>query len=128
MSVLREMEQSLIGRVTGGAIIGNEASLWVQTPGFYPTQNEMNIFVELFDKTENELSKGIIFQNDRYLVVHNHDNIIIAKNIFGAIIFCRCESCVVFSFIENVRDFDDGYNATVKLAELINSTPPSDLQ
>ena len=128
MSVLREMEQSLIGHVTGGAIIGNEASLWIQTPGFYPTSEEMSDFVEIFDKTENELSKGIKFQNDRFLVVQNQDGVIIAKNVFGGIILCKCESCVVFSFIENVRDFEEGKEVTLKLAEWIRATPELELK
>ena len=128
MSILRDMEQLLIGHVTGGAVIGNEASLWIQTPGFYPTQEEMNIFIDAFDMTENELSKGIIFQSDRYLVVENQNGVIVAKNIFGALVLCRCKSCVVFAYIESVRDFNEGYEAAIKLAEWIRSTPASELK
>lgn len=128
MSILRDMEQSLIGHVTGGAVIGNEASLWIQTPGFYPTQEEMNTFIDAFDMTDNELSQGIIFQADRYLVTENSNGVIIAKNIFGSLVLCQCQSCVVFAYIESVRDFSEGYEAATKLAEWIRSTPASALK
>ena len=126
-SVLREMIQSLVGPVTCAAIVGYEGGIWMQTPGFFPNQSELNELIKTFDLPEKQLQKGIVFQNDHYLVTQNKNGTIIAKNSFGSIVLCNCESCLVFSFMEDCIDYDKGLAATEDLARRIRETPESEL-
>lgn len=127
-SLLRNMADSLIDHVTSGAIIGCEGGIWVQTPGFFPAQRDLDDLLAACDGPEKVLQRGVIFQNDRYLVTHKEGGMLVAKNAFGSIILCKCESCVVFTFMEVSCNFADGLEATEKLTKWVRETPVDDLE
>lgn len=122
------MVQSLVGHVTCGAIIGYEGSIWAQTPGFFPMQREVDQLIRTFELPEKELLKGVIFQNEHYLITNNENGTIQARNAFGSVVLCKCDVCVVIAFMEEHVDFEAGVVATETLAKWIRETPKEDLR
>ena len=125
---LREKLQSLVGHVTCGAVVGYEGSLWVQTPGFFPMQREVDQLLRAFDLPEKELLRGLVFQNENFLITNNDNGTIRARNALGAIVLCKCETCMVLSFMEEHLDFEDGVRATEELAKWIREAPKEQLR
>lgn len=124
---LNKMIDSLIDHVSYGAIIGIDGSSWIETPTFHPIDLELEELVKAFEFTILELQKGLEFQNERFMVIHQKENTIIAQNQSGMLVLCKCSYCFVLSYLETGIIDENCLKATEDLAEWINNTPESEL-
>jgi hypothetical protein len=127
MTDLRDLVLSLVDHATCAAIVGNERGVWAAMPGFFPPPGDIQTISKAFSLSPKELNRGIVFQNEAYLVTHNRDGTIIARNSAGSIALCRCPNCTVFASVEASMQFDECLRRTQKLAEVIAATPEAEL-
>lgn len=108
--------QSLIGKVTGGAIIGEDGGIYDATPGFYGLTEEFNQFKEAFQPSSKLVFKGIVFLGETYIVTGIKENTVIAKKGTNTLIIIKCPRCLIIGFHDDQINFDDCYQAMTELA------------
>lgn len=121
------MIDSLIDYVGYGAIIGVDGNSWIETPTFSPIDSELEELVKVFQFSTLELQKGLEFQNERFMVIHQDQDTIVAQNQSGMLVLCRCSYCFVLSYLETGVIDENCLKATKDLAEWINKTPENEL-
>ncbi|KAK8863917.1 profilin-like protein [Tritrichomonas musculus] len=121
------MIDSLIDYVGYGAIVGLDGNPWIETPTFFPVNSELKELVKTFQSLTLKLLKGLEFQNERFMVVHQDHNMIVAQNQTGMLVLCKCAYCYVLSYLETGIIDENCLKATKDLAEWIENTPESEL-
>ena len=119
---LETLLRILIGRVTGGAIVGLDGHVWASTPGFYDYQNEL-VQMRLnscFNVNADAKIFGLCFRNELYLLTRCTDETVVAQNYGKAFSFAKCKRCIVFGFVDDLRDLSECLAAVKETAKSIN--------
>lgn len=124
---LNSLIDTLIDYVGYGAIIGNEGSVWIETPGFIPIQSEISQLVKVFKFTKIELDRGLLFQKQRFMIIDQSDDTIVAQNANGMLVLYKCNSCFILSYLETDEISQKCIHATVELGQKVNKLPANDL-
>ena len=124
---LNKMIDSLIDYVSYGAIVGIDGSSWIETPTFHPIDSELEELVKAFEFSTLDLQKGLEFQNERFMVIHQKDDTILAQNQSGMLVLCKCPYCFILSYLETGVIDENCLKATEDLADWIKKTPESEL-
>ena len=74
-----KLTDSLIGSVTGGAVIGLDGGIWATTPGFYGNPLEFAAIAMAFTPGSDAPYHGIVFQNELYVVTSMSDSVIVEE-------------------------------------------------
>ena len=118
---------SLIGKVTGGAIFGPDGGIWSATQGFYGNQKEFSAFATAFLPNSDALYKGLTFQNELYVVTSVSKEIVVAQKNNTHLVIANCNRCFVAGFHDEQISFSTCYDAIASLANAINSHQYDDI-
>ena len=118
MSYLSLIE-TLIGRVTGGAIIGMDGGIWASTPGFYGSTFEFSNFRQIFFPNSELIYKGILFMGELFVVTDIKKDIVIAKKGTITLIVSKCKDCIVLGYNDNQIKFETCFKAVNELCQQI---------
>lgn len=118
-----KMTDELIGRMTGGAILGLDGGIWASTPGFYGNSLEFSQIAAAFEPQSEARYKGLQFQNDLYVITSLSftDNIIVAQKSSSSLVVAKCDNCLVLGYHDEQMTFDECYQAVKELAEKLRS-------
>jgi hypothetical protein len=116
---LLKWTDSLIGSVSGGAIIGPDGAIWAATPGFYGNPSEFAVMSETARLgAESEAAcKGFKFQGELYVVTSITPERVIAQKMGHGIVIARCPKCLVVGFHDEQLTLAKCQEAVMKLAE-----------
>ena len=109
----------LIGKVTGGSIIGLDGGTWASTPGFYGSTSEFSLFKEAFNPSSEMIFKGIVFLGETYVVTDINSKVVVAKKGTNSLVIVKCENCLVIGYHDDSIKFQSCYDAVVNLASSI---------
>jgi hypothetical protein len=115
MTVLT-LTDSLIGKVTGGAITGLDGGIWSATPGFYPNPTEFAKIVTAFKPNSDAPYKGITFQGEPYILTMITEDALVAQRSNHAVIIAKCPRCLVFGFHDEQMPYAKCFQAVSELA------------
>ena len=122
MSLLQYTD-SLIGKVTGGAICGFDGSIWSATPGFYGDSSEFRKFIDSFNPRSPISYNGLRFQNENYVITSITDQKLIAQKSSSHVICIKCPKCYVIGYHDELIPPDICYNALDILAQALSTSP-----
>lgn len=111
-----KMTDRLIGRMTGGAIIGFDGGIWASTPGFYGNPIEFSAIAAAFQPQSDAKYKGIQFQGDLYVITSLTDDIIVAQKSSSSLIVAKCINCLVLGYHDEQMSYSECYQAVTELA------------
>ena len=114
-----KLTDSLIGSVTGGAVIGLDGGIWATTPGFYGNPLEFAAIAMAFTPGSDAPYHGIVFQNELYVVTSMTDSVIVAQKSNHNLVAAKCNKCVVVGYHEDQASFNKCYDAVIRLAEML---------
>ena len=117
-----KLTDSLIGKVTGGAVIGLDGGIWATTPGFYGNPSEFATLASAFNPNSEAAYKGIDFQGELYVVTSLSDDTLVAQKSSQSLVAARCQKCIVVGFNDDPMSFEKCVNAVNMLAESIRSS------
>jgi len=109
----------LIGRVTGGAIIGFDGGIWATTPGFYGSTSEFSQFRNIFVPNSEMIYKGVLFMGETYVVTNIKSDSVVAKKGTSSLVIAKCKDCIVLGFNDNQIKFETCQKAVMDLASRI---------
>ncbi|OHT10384.1 profilin [Tritrichomonas foetus] len=117
-----KLTDSLLGNVTGGAIIGFDGGIWAATPGFYGNHSELSRFESAFSPNSDAKLKGIHFMNDLYMITKCEENVFIAQNSTRGLVAAKCENCIVVGFHDELIPFVNCLKAVTSLANRLRNS------
>ena len=126
MSMLR-MTDTLIGRVTGGAVIGLDGGIWATTPGFYGNAAEFAALAAAFAPKSDAPYKGVEFQGERYVLTSITSDTIVAQKSSHGLVAALCNKCIVVGFHDDQMPADRCYQAVTGLAATLKEQPIDEL-
>lgn len=106
----------LIGKVTGGSIIGLDGGIWASTPGFYGSTAEFAHFKEAFDPQSEKIFKGIDFLGETYVVTDINPECVVAKKGTNSLVIVKRKNCIVLGYNDDQIKFETCYKAVFDLA------------
>lgn len=115
----RKLTDSLIGSVTGGAVIGFDGCIWSSTPGFYGNPAEFAIIATIFNPHSEAAYKGILFLGELYVLTFISEHTIIAQKNNHFIVLARCPKCLVFGYHDEQVPYEKCYKAVCMVAQQI---------
>ncbi|EAY21260.1 hypothetical protein TVAG_166350 [Trichomonas vaginalis G3] len=107
----------LIGKVTGGCIIGLDGGIWASTPGFYGSTAEFSHFKDAFDPQSEMIFKGIVFLGETYVVTDINPEYVVAKKGANSLVIVKRPTCIVLGYNDDQIKFETCFNAVTKLAQ-----------
>ena len=110
----------LIGKVTGGSIIGLDGGTWASTPGFYGSTSEFSLFKEAFNPSSEMIFKGIVFLGETYVVTDISSEVVVAKKGTNSLVIVKCVNCLVIGYHDDSIKFETCYKAVVDLAHTLS--------
>jgi hypothetical protein len=117
----------LIGKVTGGVITGLDGGIWSSTPGFYGNPMEFANMANAFEPNSNARYKGIIFQNELYVITSIDDQSIVAQRSNHSLIMLKCPECLVIGFHDEQMPYNKCFQAISDLAQRLRSSELDEL-
>lgn len=117
-----KVTDSLIGKVTGGAVIGWDGGIWATTPGFYGNPSEFATIASAFSPNSEAAYKGIYFQGELYVITSITDDTIVAQKSSHSIVASRCRKCIVVGFHDDQMSFEKCFNAVCELAQSLRDS------
>lgn len=117
------MTDRLIGRMTGGAIIGFDGGIWASTPGFYGNPIEFSVIAAAFQPQSDAKYKGLQFQGDLYVITSLacNNNVIVAQKSSSSLIVAKCINCLVLGYHDEQMSFSECFNAVTELAQALRN-------
>ena len=112
----------LIGKVTGGSIIGLDGGTWASTPGFYGSTSEFSLFKEAFNPSSEMIFKGIVFLGETYVVTDISSEVVVAKKGTNSLVIVKCSNCLVIGYHDDSIKFETCKKAVVDLANQISNS------
>ena len=116
---MEKYTDSLVGYVTGGALVGFDGVIWCTTPGFVGYQHELSNYYQIFEPNSEVSYKGLTFQGDSYAVYSLSDGIAKVKNNSSAIVIGKCPSCLIIGFCDDLTKFQSCSEAIEKARDTL---------
>lgn len=126
MSMLK-MTDTLIGHVTGGAVIGLDGGIWATTPGFYGNTIEFGALAAAFAPKSDAPYRGVEFQGERYVITSLTDDVIVAQKSSHGLVAAKCNKCIVIGFHDDQMSANKCYEAVTRLAATLRERSIDDL-
>jgi profilin len=120
MSILK-LTDSLVGKVTGGAVIGLDGGIWATTPGFYGNPAETAVIAQAFAPKSSAPYQGLALQKDLYVITTMTPDLIIAQRANHDLFVARCPRCFVIAFRDEQMNFAQARDAVLSLAETLRA-------
>jgi profilin len=118
---LLKLTDSLMGKVTGGVVIGLDGGIWATTPGFHGNPAETAVIAQAFFPHSGASYSGLTFQKDVYVITTNSPDLIIAQRSGHDLIIAKCPRCIVVAFHDEQLTYAKCYEAVMALAERLRS-------
>jgi hypothetical protein len=106
----------LIGKVTGGAVIGLDGGIWSATPGFYGNPVEFAKIATAFKPNSDAPYKGMTFLGELYVITSISEDTIVAQRSNHSLVVTRCQKCLVIGFHDEQVPYTKCFQAVNDLA------------
>lgn len=111
----------MIGYMSGGAIVGDDGTIWSTTPGFAASEKDFQQCNDVFNPNSPIIYNGLKFHGEIYSVNSVFDGIAKASTSSSGLIIAKCPTCSIVGHYEDPNNMKTCCQAIEKLQELITN-------
>lgn len=121
MSWQEYVDESMVetGKISKGAIIGLDGSVWAISPELNITEEEINNFISSFSDPSSIREHGLYISTEKYLAIRCDDRSVYGKNKGSGCICVKTESAILIGIYEEGMVAGDASKTIEELADYL---------